>query len=176
MRSDTLERSITSRQLVSFLAQFLPPLFFSLSLSLLNFFFFSSCVLYLVLRYFFILFSLVVGGEQQTWRGYKPEWYRGTGKLMSFYWEPDHSSSCTVLWMQIGCNFIKGTLLRITYDRASIALSLLPSLHPTPFLLCPPRHCTARNTVICDFSGHHDENYNVPERLIRSTPGFWLCW
>lgn len=39
MRSDTLERSITSRQLVSFLAQFLPPLFF-LSLSLLNFFFF----------------------------------------------------------------------------------------------------------------------------------------
>lgn len=41
-------------------------------------------------------------------------------KLMSFYWELDHSSPCIVLWMQIGCNFIKGTLLRITYDRASI--------------------------------------------------------
>lgn len=55
MRSDTLERSITSRQLVSFLAQFLPPLFF-LSLSLLNFFFFIVCFIF----GFALLFHLVL--------------------------------------------------------------------------------------------------------------------
>lgn len=102
-------------------------------------------------------------------------------KLMSFYWEPDHSSLCIVLWMQIGCNFIKGTLLRITYDRASIGpqpLPLSPHLPPLSssfsiLFTLDKRYCAARNTVICDFSGPHVANYNVLGKLIHES---WIHW
>lgn len=126
-----LERSITSL-LNSSLLFFSFPLFSLSHLSFVSLFSFRAplllyvcmcvCIYIRYLRTRNLLAEVINRNDikKEGGEGEKRE------KLISFYWELDHSSPCIVLWMQIGCNFIKGTLLRITYDRASIGPQPLP--------------------------------------------------